>query len=60
MWCCHTNFKHIYYFLFKNLHAEALRQKKIFKWCILKERNSLSKVVVQIGFAPEYLNEVGS
>lgn len=57
MWCCYMNSKHIYYFLFKNLHAKAPRQKKIFKWCILKERNILSKVVVQVGFAPEYLNE---
>lgn len=48
--------KHIYYFLFKNLHMEAPRRNCLngAYW------NILSKVVVQTGFASEYVNEVGS
>ena len=61
MYCCfHVTSKRMYSSLFKNWHAKAPRQKKFFKWCLLKESNISSKVLVQVGFVLEYLNAVSS
>lgn len=61
MYCCFpVNFKYMYSSLFKNWRAEAPRQKMFFKLCLLKERDILSKVLVQVGFVAEYLNEISS
>lgn len=57
------NSEHIYYFLFKNLHAEAPQQKKNFKWCIFrltKERNTFVEGHSVSRVCPEYVNEVSS